>query len=217
MGIFEKLFRRKKKEQKKPDFNPDIKTEKVINLRTSSKPEPEIITILRETYKDQSLSELNDLYFNTMDKLLAAKKIGDIGELLMLCQSSLGLLEPLIKYNYREYGDFAIRSIPAIENGLIYFAINGNNKQLKNISEFVNYFKDLHSFKYEVDIAFKRRKLATNIYKYVKSNPKCFQPDLKKNIACDDGRFISTTVRYMEKSGKLRKEKQGKKLLLTVI
>ena len=68
-----------------------------------------------------------------------------------------------------------------------------------------------------MDVAFKRRKLAADIYKHVKSNPECLQSDLKKNVACDDGRFISTTVGYMEKAGKLKKERQGKKLLLLAI
>ena len=217
MGIFNKLFGGQKKKQKNPEITSNVSNEELINLKTSSKPEPEIIKRYRETYQGYSPSELNDMYFNFMDKLLAAKRDGNIRNLLMYSQSTLGLLEPLIKYNYKEYGDFSIRSIPAIENGLIYFAINGNNGQLKNIREIVNYFKDLHSFKYEVDVAFKRRKLAADIYKHVKSNPECLQSDLKKNVACDDGRFISTTVGYMEKAGKLKKERQGKKLLLLAI
>ncbi|MDG1714821.1 hypothetical protein [Lacinutrix sp.] len=177
---------------------------------------PEIVTKYRVTYKGQSLRKLNDLYFDIMGQLTAAEKKGDVNNLLMHCQGSLGLLESLIKYNKKEYGSFDIKTIPALDKALIYFAINGNTGQLKNIQDIVDYFKELHPYKEEVDVAFARRDLAARIYQYVKANPNCLQTDLKKNIDCDDGRFISTTVQYMEKAGKLTKKKEGTKIFLTI-
>jgi len=177
---------------------------------------PEIVTRYRENYKGQSLRKLNDLYFDIMEQLTAAEKKGDINNLLMHCQGSLGLLESLIKYNKMEYGSFDIKTIPALDKALIYFAINGNKGQLKNIQDIVNYFKELHPYKEQVDIAFIRRDLAANIYQYVKANPNCPQTDLKNNIDCDDGRYISTTVHYMEKSGKLTKKKEKSRIFLTI-
>jgi len=225
MSFFKKLFGGKQTKQK-----PTKTTTQLIQTETTTQEKPypaslprkipdgvpEIVTRYRENYKGQSLRKLNDLYFDIMEQLTAAEKKGDINNLLMHCQGSLGLLESLIKYTKMEYGSFDIKTIPALDKALIYFAINGNTGQLKNIQDIVNYFIELHPYKEQVDIAFTRRDLAANIYQYVKANPNCPQTDLKNNINCDDGRFISTTVHYMEKAGKLTKKKEKNRIFLTV-
>ncbi len=225
MSFFKKLFGGR---QTKPKPTKTTRQPIWTKTTTQDKPQPasppkkvpngvpEIVTRYRETYKGQSLKKLNDLYFDIMGQLTAAEKKGDINNLLMYCKGSLGLLESLIKYTKKEYGSFDIKTIPALDKALIYFAINGNTGQLKNIQEIVNYFKELYPYKEQVDIAFTRRDLATNIYQYVKANPNCPQTDLKNNINCDDERFISTTVHYMEKVGKLIKRKEKSRIFLTI-
>lgn len=225
MNFFKKLFGSGQKKPKQTNLTSQqtqtkTTTQEKRQLASSHKAildgVPEIVIRYRETYKGQSLRKLNDLYFDIMGQLIAAKKKGDINNLLIHCQGSLGLLESLIKYNKKEYGNFDLKTIPALDNGLIYFAVNGNTGQLKNIQDIVYYFKDLHQYKDKVDTAFVRRDLAANIYQYVKSNPNCPQTNLKKNIDCDDGKFISKTVQYMEKAGKLTKKKVGSKTFLII-
>ena len=225
MNFFKKIFGSGKNKSKQTNLTSQqtqIKTTTQEKRQLASSPKtiqdgvPEIVTRYRETYKGQSLRKLNDLYFEIMDQLIAAEKKGDINNLLIHCQGSLGLLESLIKYNKKEYGNFNLKTIPALDKGLIYFAVNGNTGQLKNIQDIVYYFKDLHLYKDKVDTAFDRRDLAANIYQYVKSNPNCPLTILKKNIDCDEGRFISKTVQYMEKAGKLTKKKVGNNTFLTI-
>lgn len=222
MSFIKKLFagkQAKPKPKKNTNEPTGTKTTPVMpqpTPTTKTNGVPEIVARFRETYKGQSLSKLNDLYFAIMGQMTEAEKKGDINNLLMHCQGSLGLLESLIKYNKKEYDSFDIKTIPALDKSLIYFAINGNTRQLKNIQDIVNYFKELHHYKDKVDIAFARSELTSKIYQHVEANPHCPQTDLKKNIECDDGRLISTTVNYMEKAGKLTKKKEGSKTLLTV-
>lgn len=222
MSFFKKLFGggQTKPKPTQTTKQPTLTKTAPVNTQPTPTPKtngvPEIVARYRETYKGQSLRKLNDLYFDLMDKLKAAEKKGDISNLLMHSQGSLGLLESIIKYNKKEYGSFDIKTIPALDKALIYFAINGNIGQLKNIQDMVNYFKELHPYKDKVDIAFTRRDLAAKIYQYVKANPNCPQTDLKKNLDCDDGRLISTTAQYMDKAGKLTRKKEGSKTLLSV-
>ncbi len=211
MGLFRKLFGEKKTELNTSDItnesnNPAIK-ESSIKPKTSSDIQPEIILRYRKIYEDYPLTTLNDMYFEIMEEITSAKKAGNIPDLLMHSQASFGLFEPLIKYNYQEYGDFRIKTIPALENALIYFAVNGNTGQLKNIKEIVDQFEDLQLYRDKVEKSFKRRKLAASIYKYVKLNPESVQSDLKDNLDFNDGRFISTTIYYMVKAGKISKNR----------
>jgi hypothetical protein len=122
----------------------------------------------------------------------------------------------LLKYTKKEYGSYDIKGIPAIDKGLIYFAVNGNTGQLKNIKDIVYYFKELQSYQANVEIAFTIRDLAPNIYQYVKANPGCSLRDLKKNLHFDNGRLISDTVKYMKNASKLSVIKVDKELVLNV-
>ncbi|MGR3809682.1 hypothetical protein [Jiulongibacter sp. NS-SX5] len=223
MSFFKKLFggglanqkvnTQKTKQSKSINTN-SSKLQATVGNNTSEV--PEIVCRYRQAYNEQPLRKLNDLYHELLEKILVADKEGKVDEVLMHSQGSLGLLESIIKYNKKEYGSFKIKTIPALEKALIYYAINGNTGQLKNIQDIVNYFKELQPYKDEVDKAFKRRHIAARIYQYVKANPNCFQHELKKKLEEEDGRFIAATVGYMEKADKLKRIKRNGKTLLNV-
>ena len=218
MNFLQKLFGSKEtkhKQTKTLNQSEAVIIPKSGPIKPKNNDVPEIITRYRESYKGIPLNKLNDLYFQILEEIRIADRNKDINSLLMHCQASLGLVEYLIKYTKKEYGRWDIKGIPAIDKALIYFAINGNTGQLKNIQEIVDYFKELHSYKKDVDDAFKRRDLAAKIYQYIKANPHSPQADLKKNINFDDSRFISTTINYMEKAGKLIKTKKGNSTEIT--
>ncbi|MEQ9378289.1 MAG: hypothetical protein RIG68_24065 [Imperialibacter sp.] len=222
MSFLKILFaRRQTKPKSKQEARQPTQAEGTLGNRQSTSASkkdgiPQIISLYRESYKDQSLKNLNDMYFTIIGQIAAAEKEGKIDELLMHCQASLALLESLIKYCKKEYGRFDIKTIPALDKGLIYFAINGNTRQLKNIQDVVNYFDELHTYADDVETAFARRELAAKIFRYVKANSNCRQTDLKRNLNLEDGCLISTTVHYMEKAGKLKRIREGGKILLSV-
>ena len=83
---------------------------------------------------------MNNLYFKTLEK---TQKADNISELLLNCQLSLGLIEPLICYNYKHYNSFDIKRIPTIYKGLAYYSINGIIGQIENIADIVYYFDEL--------------------------------------------------------------------------
>ena len=125
-------------------------------------------------------------------------------------QLSLGLIEPLIIHSYKHSNRFDIKTIPTIEKGLIYFSVNGILGQIENISDLVDFFRELHFYKPEVEQAFKRVEIASEIYSYIRENGNCEHSKLKKVLNFDDGRFISNTVYYMTKIGKIENYKVGK-------
>ena len=122
---------------------------------SSSSTTPEIIKRLRKAYVGQTVEGLNGIYFGLLQKIQQADKENDINQLLLNSQLSLGLIEPLIIHSYKHYNRFDIKTIPAIEKGLIYFSVNGVKGQIKNIKDLVDYFNELHFYKTEVEKALK--------------------------------------------------------------
>ncbi|QCX39567.1 hypothetical protein FF125_14370 [Aureibaculum algae] len=177
---------------------------------------PVILKKIRSAYKGNTIEYLNNLYFKFLQKIQQADKANNINELLFNSQISLGLIEPLIYYNYKHYNSFDIKTIPAIDKGLIYFSVNGIIGQLKNIADIVEFFPELKFYKFHVDLAFKRAKLSSKIYNQIKNNGDCQQSKLKNKLELSDGRFIATTINYMIKAKKLDKYKIGKETFIKI-
>ena len=177
---------------------------------------PEILKKLRSAYKGNTIEYLNDLYFETLEKIQKSDKENNINELLFNCQINLGLIEPLICHNYKHHNSFDIKGIPAIYKGLIYFSVNGIIGQLKNIADIVAFFDELKLYKSDVEEAFERAKLSSKIFNIIKTKGDFQQSKLKKELDFDNGRFIASTVGYMIKADKLDKYKIGKTTFLKI-
>jgi hypothetical protein len=217
-----KLYAKRTKALEEAKRNHDYKERiRIYNEETVYNPSdnndtPEILKKLRTAYRGNTIEYLNDLYFQTMEKIRQADKENNISELLFNSQISLGLIEPLICYNYKHYNSFDIEGIAGVYKGLIYFSVNGIIGQLKNISDLINYFDELDFHKPHIEEAFERAKLSSKIYNTIKTKGDFQQSKLKKELDFDDGRFIASTVGYMIKAGNLEKYKIGKNTFLKI-
>jgi len=168
-----------------------------------------LIEKFREECKGVSLNKLADAYFDLLNQIEESRKRQDFNKMLMYCQMSLPLLEPLIEQTKKEFSVFDIRTIPAIEIGSIFWAIYGAEGQLLNIKEVVEYFPELEPWKKTIKKAFIIKELVPKIYQYVRRNKGCLQKELKKGLCAKDGRIVSNVVYYMELIGKLERKKMG--------
>lgn len=150
-----------------------------------------------------------DAYFDLVTRIEECRREKDFDKMLMYCQMSLSLLEPLIEQTKKEFGAFDISSISAIEVGSIFWAIYGVEGQLLNIKEVVEYFPELEPWKETIEKAFTIKELAPKIYEYVMDNKGCLQKELKKALGVEDGRLISNVIYYMELVGKVERKKVG--------
>jgi len=168
-----------------------------------------LVEKFREKHKGVSPKRLVDTYYTLLDKINECKRKEDFDSMLMHCQLSISLLEPLINETKREFGTFDIKSIPAIEVSSIFHAIYGEEGQLLNLKEVVEYFPELEPWKKTIEEAFVIEGLASKIYQYVKANEGCLQKELKKALGVEDGRLVSRVVYYMALVGKLERKKLG--------
>ncbi len=176
----------------------------------------DIIEKFREKHKGISPKRLVDEYYVLLGKINECKGKGDYDSMLMHCQLSISLLESLINETKREFGEFDIKSIPAIEVGSIFHAIYGEREQLCNLKEVVECFPELETWENTIEEAFVMEGLTSMIYKYVKDNEGCLQKELKKVIGVEDGRLVSRVVYYMALVDKLERKKVGNTYSLSV-
>lgn len=222
MNDCKKLYAERTKALEEAKRNHDFKeririyNEETVYNPTDNKDTPEILRKLRTAYRGNTIEYLNDLYFQTLEKIRQADKENNISDLLLNSQISLGLIEPLICYNYKHYNSFDIKGIAGIYKGLIYFSVNGIIGQIKNISDLINHFDELDYHKPHIEEAFERAKISSKIYNTIKTQGDFQQSKLKKELDFEDGRFISSTVGYMIKAGKLEKYKIGKNTFLKI-
>ncbi len=170
---------------------------------------PNLVEKFREKNKGVPPKKLVDTYYTFLDKINECKRKKDFDSMLMHCQLSISLLEPLINETKREFGTFDIKSIPAIEVSSIFHAIYGEKGQLLNLKEIVEYFLELEPWKKTIEEAFTMEELASRIYQHVKDNEGCLQKELKKTLGVEDGRQLSRIVYYMELVGKLKRKTSG--------
>ena len=168
-----------------------------------------LVEKFREKHKGVPLKELVDTYYILLGKIGECKRKKDFDAMLMHCQLSISLLEPLIEESKKEWGSFDIQSIPAIELGSIFHAIYGEEGQLLNLKEIVEYLPEIEPWKKTIEKAFAMKELASNIYQHVKANDGCLQKELKEALRVEDGSLVSNVVYYMALVGKLDRGKRG--------
>ena len=87
---------------------------------------PEIVRRFRKSYANQNEKALVKLYFELLNKMHEDIKSKNYNSMIANGQISLGLLETLIRYWKNSYGEFDIKTIPAIDYVLPHYAVRGN-------------------------------------------------------------------------------------------
>lgn len=177
---------------------------------------PNYIELFRERNKNAPVKKLVDTYYDLLNQIWQDKKNKDYKKMLIKCEMSLSLIEPLIIETKNEFGSMDLPSIPAIEVGVNFWAILKDDKNLNIVREIVGFFPELEGWKAFLEKAFVMKELSSKIYNYVKDNEGCLQKELKKKLGLADGRAISNTIYYMELLKQISRKKQGDTFSLSV-
>jgi hypothetical protein len=160
--------------------------------------------------KTLSISKQVDLYYTLLNQILDAKKKKDFHQMLSYCDLSFPLIPALIKKTKVECdGKFLIKSIPAIELGLIFWAIYEDKSKIQKIQELVNKFPDLEPWIQNVDDAFNSFEMTGQILQLLEKNSILKQTDIKKMIPEADGKKIANLVYYLSLLGRIERDKAG--------
>jgi len=151
-------------------------------------------------------------YYALMNRMKELRRNEKYPEMLEVCQSSWPLIASVIKWRKRnkpEQKGTQRFSIAPIEIACPFLAAYGSIKALIELRDLVYRGTDLSHYRLKVDEAFIMCWLANKICWKAKTLNGVLQKDLELYLNFKDVRTISRVVRYLEKIGRITREKSG--------
>lgn len=127
-----------------------------------------------------------------------------------LARENLREIPTFVRSTRQSFGDFNISSVPALEVGGTMLALIGDDEGLAEMRRVVTSNQDLEPWADKIEQHEKDRKLFVAILEAVQQNPGCRQSDVKSLVGAEDGRRVATLIGWLEKSGRIRREKRDK-------
>ncbi|HWP92591.1 MAG TPA: J domain-containing protein [Thermodesulfobacteriota bacterium] len=153
---------------------------------------------------------MTDDYFSTMAKMQEAISKRDYERAAQMARENMHQVPAFVRCTKQSYGSFDISSIPAFEVGGTMLALMGDDEGLAEMRGIVISDYDLEPWINVIEQHEEDRRLFENILEVVQQNPGCRQTDMKSLVGTEDGRRVSNLIGWLEKAGKIMREKQGK-------
>lgn len=187
-------------------LDPDYKlNQKIYDKNPDQLNIPNIVKLGRAKNKGKKLSELHNKYFSGLPSFME-KKPEDINEMIDLIDDSLQLIEPFIIYENKKWGSFDIKSIPLIENALLYYSVLGYNEKVKDVYKLIVFFPELEFYKADAENAVKFCSIFPDLLQFIKDKQGITTKDLKPDFE-NDFELIKDNLYYLAKFGVLKKSK----------
>lgn len=147
-------------------------------------------------------------YFTQLERLTSSVSAHDYPSAAMAARASLPLLRDWLNDPHGEGQRLDIR-IPALSQGGTMMAITGDRDGLRELHELVQDFDHLEAYRGEAAEHLVDLNLFDRIREVIRSSPGVRQNRIKAELGIDDGRRASRLVSYLEKSGEIRRAKDG--------
>jgi hypothetical protein len=166
----------------------------------------------------KSDKKIVDKYYALFDEIRKLRRNKKYNQMLEKCQLSWSLIEPVInwrKANKPEKKNTTRLSIPAIEIACPFLAVYGSLKALLQLRSLVYNLSELSYYRLKVDEAFIMCWIANRICWKAKISNGILQKDLYQYLNFKDVKTIYRVVDYLEKIGRIKKEKEGTSYRIT--
>lgn len=170
--------------------------------RARPEPEPEPVRLA-----DPSLP--GGSYFTQLERLTSSVSAKDYPAAAAAARASLPLLRTWLE-DPRSDGQRLDIRIPALSQGGTMMAITGDQDGLSELRALVQEFDFLEAYRIEAEEHFVDLDLFNRIRDVIRAKPGILQNRMKTELGIDDGRRASRLVSYLEKSGEVRRAKNGK-------
>lgn len=178
---------------------PTVRDER--HSKAATEPEPEIVRM-----EDSSLP--GQLYFAQLERLTSSVSAKNYSAAAVAARASLPLLRDWLN-DPRGNGQRLDIRIPALSQGGTMMAIVGDREGLCELRKLVQDFDHLEAYRDEAEEHFVDLHLFDGLRRVIRSNPGIPQNRIKTELGSDDGRRASRLISYLEKSGEVRRAKNG--------
>ena len=157
--------------------------------------------------------EETKLYFQTLDDYQRTLWGSNFVESIPLIKANVEQIPALVAAN-RKIDQRVPPSIPALDDGARVLAWAGDTVGLARMREMVDSIDELKSHsntlkRHEADVT-----LFQSIQLAVRENPGCEQVQVKILISEPDGRRVASLISFLEKTGDIKRTRDGKKIHL---
>jgi len=159
-------------------------------------------------------SRVSDAYFAQMEEMAKRKSAGDYAGTKQIALKSVALLPRFVAEWKREFGEFDIKNIPAIEIGAALMAITGDRAGLQQLAVAASAVPELAPWQDVIADAKTDLDLATRIVEAIAAQPGLKQQELKTVLALPDGRRTGVLAGQLEQVGRLVRRRAGASWLL---
>jgi hypothetical protein len=151
-----------------------------------------------------------DKYFDLHAKIEAAKKAHDYRTAILYARQTYPLFPAFVEACKRQYKRFDIQSSVAVETGSILMAVMGDREGIAELRKALSGTSELQAWMGAAEKAEQDADVVDRILDLVSREPGVLQTNLKKRLATDDGRRLSTLVQWLGKARRLLLEREGK-------
>jgi hypothetical protein len=124
-------------------------------------------------------------------------------------RESFAVLGAWIESEKRRYGTFNIPSVPCLQVAGTLMAVMGDRDGLQQMRQTVEGIPELEEWRSTVDAHEADADLVDAIMRAVATEPGVHQRHLKARTGAPDGRRPATLADWLEKAGRIRREREG--------
>jgi len=181
-------------------------------LKTKSKrPGPHADGVTRR----QSTGRPDARYWELLEGIQDAKSKHDYGRMLACCEESLAHIPMMVSETKRQFAQYDIVSIPAIETGCVYWGAMRNHETLLEAQRVMASVPELSSKIALVQQCLADEVLSRRMCEFLTLNPGYLQNKLPKALGVS-GRDTSRIIRCLANVGQIRRTKTGKTYALSL-
>jgi hypothetical protein len=151
----------------------------------------------------------SDRYFGLLTEMQDAQSARDYTLAIHAARESFAVLGAWIENEKRRYGTFNIPSVPCLQVAGTLMAVMGDRDGLQQMRQTVEGIPELEEWRSTVDAHEADADLVDAIMRAVATEPGVHQRHLKARTGAPDGRRPATLADWLEKAGRIRREREG--------
>jgi len=157
-----------------------------------------------------------DQYFALHDRIERAIRDHDYETAVDCAKQSFPLIPALVRAEKRQYGTFVIHRSLAVEHGSKLMLAYGEREGLESAAKHLRATRATVDWAEEVEECIAQLGIVDAILRAATETPGVVQVKLRKELAVEDGREFAHVCYWMERVGRLRREKRGSSYALFV-